>query len=387
MSTNALTPQMILSDKNNIARYVSDVADLEKAIFTLDEAAKKIEYARRQEIMKQEYVSPQLPEAYKEKEKEEEELNGKIQKLTEARDEAAKHSFGFRTFINVLYAIGDMFSAIFEHWGIFWLGSVISMFVGGFSWLGYVSLFDLEYDTELDALPWIIITPCITVLILIIIFSRIEGVFSDIVPVRVEKFQKRLDWATAERDALHKELQAMKEQSERDAARATERRRTTRQKACTLYDMQLLKIQNAKRALRVNLQTLYDMNLIGPDYRTFDCALDLDHIFRNGLCDTMQEALNLYNTRVFQGAVLRGIDRIYSMLQELSMTMRHMQQTLEEVRDRVNDISSDVVMLVSNSYDTLDRQKELLEEAKLNRYAAEEISRSQARMEYYVRNV
>ena len=151
--------------------------------------------------------------------------------------------------------------------------------------------------------------------------------------------------------------------------------------------MQLSKIQNAKRALRVNLQTLYDMNLIGPDYRTFDCALDLDHIFRNGLCDTMQEAMNLYNTRVFQGAVLRGIDRIYSMLQELSMTMRHMQQTLEEVRDRVNDISSDVVMLVSNSYDTLDRQKELLEEAKLNRYAAEEISRSQARMEYYVRNV
>ena len=94
-------------------------------------------------------------------------------------------------------------------------------------------------------------------------------------------------------------------------------------------------IQKAKLAI-------YKVNIVPPDYRELDCVLMFHQIFRNDLADTIREAIKIYEERIFRQEVIRGIDKIYAMLGNLSSAMNSIEKRLLEIKDEVIIMGNDV---------------------------------------------
>jgi len=121
--------------------------------------------------------------------------------------------------------------------------------------------------------------------------------------------------------------------------------------------------------LESNISKLYDLNIIPPDYRTMECIITLDHIFRNDLASTVREAILLYKEWVFQGHVLTQ--------------MEYMQRTLESIDVSMNAICSDFQTLIELQQQQGRTQEKLLEETRCTRYATEAVQKSNEKYEWY----
>lgn len=149
-------------------------------------------------------------------------------------------------------------------------------------------------------------------------------------------------------------------------------------------------------------EKLYALNIIPPDYRTFDCALELDHIFRNDLADTMRQAILIYDERVFRGEIIKGIENIYNMLGNLAATMSNIESVLRDIKSDVHTMSNDVFNISHNMEilartqekmldETIDanraaanKQQELIAETRATRYAANAVQESNRKYEWYM---
>lgn len=151
---------------------------------------------------------------------------------------------------------------------------------------------------------------------------------------------------------------------------------------------------------------LYDLNIIPPDYRTLDCVLMLHQIFRNGLKDSMAEAVLLYEERVFRQEVIQGLDKIYEMLGTLNASMRAVESRLIEVKQEVQMMSSDLNGRLDQMSSQMEKsaknqekwqkdqaewlesqerwQEDLLSESRASRYAAEAVQSSNYKYEWYM---
>ena len=129
------------------------------------------------------------------------------------------------------------------------------------------------------------------------------------------------------------------------------------------------------------LEQYYDLDIIPPDYRTIDCVITLDHIFQNDLADTMRDAVLLYKNWLFQGMIIQGMEKIYSMVGNLSAQMQYMQTTLDNIESQTASFYDDLNDLFEKQGQT---QEKLLEESRCTRYAAESIKRSNEKYEWYV---
>ncbi len=149
-----------------------------------------------------------------------------------------------------------------------------------------------------------------------------------------------------------------------------------------------LDIQREK--LSMQRDQLYKYNIIPPDYRTLDCVLMLHHIYRNGLAENMRDAINLYETRVFRGEMVRGINNIFEKLGEIAGKLGQVGITLNRIKADINIMSEDLFKLVENSEETMrqqdvmiSNQNEIIEQSKLNRMATEAVARSTESLQYY----
>lgn len=123
--------------------------------------------------------------------------------------------------------------------------------------------------------------------------------------------------------------------------------------------------QKANQIAEKKMQ-LYSLGIVPPDYRTLDSLVMLDSIFRNDLADTMREAVLIYDERVFRNEVLRGIDRIYTMLGQLSSSMRALETRLIEVRTEVQKTHVELNTISTQLCDIENKQVEQYE-AQLRR--------------------
>ena len=128
------------------------------------------------------------------------------------------------------------------------------------------------------------------------------------------------------------------------------------------------------------------MHIIGvlpPDYRTPDCVITLDHIFRNDLADTVREAVLMYKEWVFQGKVIEGLENIYNMLGNLSATMQYMQRTLDSIDRNVSAMADNMDTMIDLQKENNRTQEQILRESECTRHAAEAIRTSSERCEWY----
>ncbi len=178
----------------------------------------------------------------------------------------------------------------------------------------------------------------------------------------------------------------------REAQKELNNKTNQRQKTLdgiNLLTTQISNLRANRNQIQSTLSRFYDIGIIPPDYRYMDCTIMLDQIFRNDLADTMRDAIRIYEERIFRGEVIKGMDRICSMLGNLSAGMIAIEQ-------RLNSIDSNVKMMSQDLYTFSERiaagqakqQKataELLEETKMHRYAAEQVAESAKNLEWHER--
>lgn len=111
-------------------------------------------------------------------------------------------------------------------------------------------------------------------------------------------------------------------------------------------------------------ESLYKVNIIPPDYRALDCVIMFHQIFRNDLADTMREAVKIYEERVFRQEVIRGIDKIYQMLGHLSASMSLIENRLVQIRDEVRFMSNDIYQISEKLSDISSSQRSLADSAR-----------------------
>ena len=150
-------------------------------------------------------------------------------------------------------------------------------------------------------------------------------------------------------------------------------------------------ILEQREQLQAQLSKMYNFDIIPVDYRTFDCAIMLLHIFRNGLADNMRDAINLYETRVFRGELVRGMNNIINQLDTLSVKLGQVGHTLNRMQADINIMSEDLCQLVENSNESLgqnsiimNNQNKLFDQAKLTRMAMEATAESNENIQYFI---
>lgn len=128
---------------------------------------------------------------------------------------------------------------------------------------------------------------------------------------------------------------------------------------------------------------LYTVGIVPPDYRKLDCLIEFDQMFRNDLVDTVREAIKTYEERVFRGEVVRGVEKIYNMLGNLSASMQNIEKTLYSIQSEVRLMSDEIYNIASA---TESFQSSMLSESRAARYAAEALQKSQEKCESYLRS-
>lgn len=156
---------------------------------------------------------------------------------------------------------------------------------------------------------------------------------------------------------------------------------------CVMIDKQILLVSQKRASIKQNLDTLYNYGIVPPDYRFMDCVIILDQIFRNDLADTMREAIKIYEERVFRGSVIRGMDKIVSMLGQLSSDMSAISLRLDMINNNVAHMSNDLVRfnekIASEGAKNRAVTEDLIRETQLGRYTNEKLLESNKRLEYY----
>lgn len=161
----------------------------------------------------------------------------------------------------------------------------------------------------------------------------------------------------------------------------------------TLFDERVRPVLDDRcKVLQIQLEKIYEYNIIPPDYRTLDCVLMLLHIYRNGLADNMRDAINLYETRVFRGELIKGLNNIFDKLEEIADRLGQVGNTLKRIESDISIMSEDMCKLVENSDESLrqqnimiSNQNDIIEQSKLNRMAMEAVASSMDSVEYYAR--
>ncbi len=132
------------------------------------------------------------------------------------------------------------------------------------------------------------------------------------------------------------------------------------------------------------IKKMHQFNIIPWDYRTIDCIITLDHIFKNDLADTVRDAILLYEDWAFKGKIITGFDNIYKMMGNLSESMQYMQRTLDSIDQSVSSMSNDMTRLIGLQKANNRTQEQILQESQATRSATESIQRSNEKYEWYV---
>lgn len=162
------------------------------------------------------------------------------------------------------------------------------------------------------------------------------------------------------------------------------------------------------KTLEKQIADMHKLNLIPPNYRSFECLIAFDQMFKNDLVDNMRQAALLYDERVFRGEMVKGLDNIYNSINNLGALMantvavlRRIQSNTDRMCDEMMDISSNLVRMNANvtghlstisgnisslgsSIDYIaDNQRDIASELEYNRYANEAIRANSNRMIWY----
>ena len=359
--------------KEQTARFVHDAVEMETAIFTLDRAIAECEKKKKESqyvlpsTTKEEEVYSKIHSQYVDANKKYNIANNAYNAAKRWKDANDSSAYGMST--GAKWAIGIILSIV--SFGAIYL---IALFTGG----------SLQYLTFLS--PVCYLFGWISVIIINKIFAKSNH------KKELSKKEKELKEAQKLCDRQRSRMYKAKEEADIAKQAAKQKikpindRIELKERAFTT---QISDLRAKRNQVQSTLSRFYDLGVIPPDYRYMDCAIMLDQIFRNDLADTMREAIKIYDERVYRGEVIKGIDRICSMLGNLSVGMMAIEQRLSSIDSNVKMMSQDLYNFSERIAQGQAKQQkateELLKETEMSRYATEQLAQSTKNLEWHER--
>ena len=202
-------------------------------------------------------------------------------------------------------------------------------------------------------------------------------------------------------DEIHNEIEQISNQISELNMRENNEQSALQQ----IVNKQISLIEGNIETVSTQINEFYSMNLIPPDYRSLECVIAFNQMFRNDLVDNMREAALLYEERVFRGEMIKGLDNIYKaintlggMMSETISVLRNIESNTNRMCDELIDISSNLVRMnvnvtghlstissnLSSGLDSIaDSQRDIASELEYSRYANEAIRTNSDRIIWY----
>ena len=370
--------------KEDLGRYIHDIADLEKRIFTID---KTIQDSRNQFNRTKKEIKDQAQSAKETFERAETALNNAKAMKQEAFEEGVKdnNSYGLKKPVKKVVVEDTRF------FGKRLTAAIVDFFIVIIGFMIWAE--NMNHIVLLGSIA-------------LALFLLLVGAIKDKKRRRRYKkheYSKQCEQAEKDYQKAMEEyesaVQNIVREAEEEFAQATREVLNIKAKLDAMdswekkLNEEIDKVAPQREMLTNQMHKLYSFNLIPPDYREVDCTMMFDQIFRNGLADNMREAVKIYEERVFRGDVIRGIDKIYGMLGQLNAGMMQIGRNLESVKELVSFMSNDLCSLVSLTAESVDNQiairdeqRVIRRETELSRYALESVRSSTASLEYYAWN-
>ncbi len=138
-------------------------------------------------------------------------------------------------------------------------------------------------------------------------------------------------------------------------------------------------------------QALYNLDVIPPDYRESVCVIELDHIFRNKLADTMSEAILIYDERAHRAIMQKCMEEIYSLVTDIADSVSHIESEVRELKMEVHSIGDELFAMAENTEKLAKLQREgnktqekILEETRASRYSQQAVAQSAQKYDWYM---
>jgi len=364
--------------KEHLAEYVKNVAKLEVDIYTLDKSIKKCEVQRKNALQS-------AKNSFNEANNELSEVSDRIDSLKNTEyvppKKPVKKSLSLSEYIGVYFeaiiiTIFKIFLLIIVPLIVLRIAKgilgddLIYKFLGKF--IGFIGLSVNENgNIQVSTLAGLVAI----IVLLRTIYNRYRKAdqynrnsykeacdsFPELEKNHRENFDRLYENALNDlnNEFRQKESNLIKAQQRLDAAT----------KHFNLTGLEISEAKNNYNLMCSNLQKIYDLNIIPPDYRKIDCMLIINDYFRNDLVDTIREAILMYRDQIFKKEIVSGIMNINASLSSISMTMQNISRTLKDIANQVD-------------YMSLDMSK-MQNDFELTRYATESINESNSKLAYY----
>lgn len=362
--------ELTVVQRKNLAQFVQDAMEMEESIYTLGKMEEEAQKQRDQIVSA---------------------ANAEWEEAKNAEIEAARHKSYYTNPPEItkpkLHA-GKVLPLTIK-WFFIWLipcAIAVCIVMGIVS--GIISEKGMEIETgTFAALMWSISA------IISLVIGIVTAISSVIGSYKYEKINS--EWR-------QKEYWEDKRRTEQELLSAQENLQREREKweramsAAGLIEKQIDAIHRNRKELSTKLSGLYGFGLIPPDYRQMDCVIMLDQIFRNDLADDMRGAILLYEERVRHGEIVRGLDKIASMIGHLSREMCAVTSRLERINENVCTMSRNLQMhndallrsngkLLEEMRNNRQATQELIEQTAIGNYTSEQLLKSQEKILYYQR--
>lgn len=369
--------------KEELGKYIHDIAELEKKIFTIDKTIQnsRLELNRAQDELQREMDSARSAYEYAKAQTNNAEIHKK--ETIEAIDNGAKNALVKKPVKKVVVEDTRFF------------GKRLTAAIFGF----LIFIFSISVATVIKT--WIVVPIGLGIAVFLFLMGAIKDkkrrkhYKKHEYPKQIEKaetdFLKAMEKYAQEREQIIQEIEDNYQKKATEELRLGKKIIELKLKKENIeawskkLNEEIDKVIPHREILTNQMHKLYSFNLIPPDYREVDCTMMFDQIFRNDLADNMREAVKIYEERIFRGDVIRGIDKIYGMLGQLNTSMMQIGRNLESVKEQVSFMSNDLCHMVTLTEEANEHQRAILRETELNRYAVESVRSSTENLEYYVK--
>ncbi len=409
-----------MANKQILARYVHDAVDMETRRHTLNRLRDSIIYSREQRVYEKERIISSVAEKHQREVRTSEYSIKKLEdECSKTSQEYEKKCFSLQEQIRSLKAYpleGKIFHA--DTAPIVWTG-VIVFFV-----LGCISMIlngIMDGEEGIPIVGFIFMAICTPIACVIAYFIQKDNWKERCIQNSQETIIEKT-----------KELKEMDDNHQNKHAKYEKQIAEKKQEYETLLSNQLLEKNAAEEELAQaqrtydeltphieamgkqldtmdsQLNQFYEVNLIPPDYRSLECVIALDQMFRNDLVDTIREAVLLYEERVFRGEMIKGLENIRraignlgALMAETISVLNRIDNNTRRMSDQLYTISSDITRMNANvtghlstisgnisslgsSIDYIaDSQRGIASELEYRRYANDAIRANSDRMIWY----
>ena len=342
MELQKVNEQQELAKKENMVKFVHDVADMEVRAFTLQEAIRKCRKDLDEKAKEEEHK-------YKQKIHERDREKANVKFLDWKKQKKSEYIVWPLIREEGTTNIGCTF--------VFWL---IFLSLGATTAIGLPLTLIPKVSAALDSYP----SPSF----MLWLFSNLIFIIAVFLICLIASLIKR---GCAKRKCLHDRHRAEETLANLEKELVNvEKELTDFHEYQQTIEQRIQYMQENEKQLRNRISECYALSVVKPAYQNLICMVVLNEIFTNDKADTMREAMILCDTELRHAELIGKLDEVVNALNALANAIHGLNHVLHSIDTNVSYISQDVNRMTDN-------QSRIA-------YAAEALQKSAENTDFYI---